>query len=111
MQTTLTAARPPGRFGALKFADDGVTVDRFQEKPEGDGGWINGGFFVLSPEVFSQIDGDGASWEGHSLPDLARDGQLMAYHHRGFWQPMDTLRDKDLLERLWNSGNAPWKVW
>ena len=106
---TLTATQPPGRFGALKM--DGIRVDGFQEKPEGDGGWINGGFFVLSPKVIDYIDGDQTIWEREPLEQLSRDGQMTAYHHKGFWQPMDTLRDKHLLEELWASGKAPWKTW
>lgn len=83
----------------------------FIEKPKGDGGWINGGFFVLSPECLKYIDGDQSSWEGAPLTQLARDGQLMAFKHAGFWQPMDTLREKNMLEDLWQSGKAPWRVW
>ncbi len=106
---TLTATRPPGRFGALDL--DGSTVCSFREKPRGDGGVINGGFFVLSPSVIDLIDGDECVWERKPLEALAEMGQLAAYHHHGFWQPMDTLRDKTLLEELWQSGQAPWKVW
>jgi glucose-1-phosphate cytidylyltransferase len=106
---TLTATQAPGRFGALELA--GENVLGFQEKPRGDGGWINGGFFVLSPKVFDFIDGDETSWEREPLERLAREDQLRAYHHRGFWQPMDTLRDKNLLEDLWQAGSAPWKSW
>lgn len=107
---TLTATRPPGRYGALKFgAND--TVNDFQEKPDGDGSWINGGFFVLNPKVIERIDNDQSSWEGAALTSLAKDGQLAAYKHNGFWQPMDTLREKNMLNDLWNSGKAPWKVW
>lgn len=109
-QATLTATRPPGRYGALKFGPDD-TVDYFQEKPDGDGSWINGGFFVLHPDVIDRIAGDNSSWEGDTLVDLARDGQLSAFRHHGFWQPMDTLREKVMLNELWNSGEAPWKVW
>lgn len=109
-QATLTAVKPPGRYGALQLEDDG-TVHRFQEKPEGDGGWINGGFFVLEPAVIDRIEDDATTWEQEPLKSLARDGQLSAFHHRGFWQPMDTLRDKMHLENLWVSGQAPWKVW
>jgi glucose-1-phosphate cytidylyltransferase len=109
-QATLTAVQPPGRYGALQLeADD--TVHGFREKPEGDGGWINGGFFVLEPEVIDRIEGDGTTWEQEPLKSLARDGQLSAYHHKGFWQPMDTLRDRVHLEELWTAGKAPWKVW
>ena len=106
---TVTAVRPPARFGALAMRQD--LVAGFQEKPAGDGGWINGGFFVLSPKVLDRIAGDNTTWELEPLEGLARDGQLTAYHHTGFWQPMDTLRDKVMLEALWQSGNAPWKVW
>lgn len=107
---TLTATRPPGRYGALKIDESGM-VDHFQEKPEGDGSWINGGFFVLHPSVIDRISGDETSWEGEPLTGLARDGQLAAYKHPGFWQPMDTLREKMMLNEMWNRGNAPWKVW
>ena len=106
---TLTAVRPPGRFGALEL--DEVKVDGFQEKPVGDGGWINGGFFVLSPAVLDYIAGDDTVWEQDPLERLAREGQLAAYRHEGFWQPMDTLRDKRHLEELWRTGRAPWKTW
>ncbi|POR47348.1 glucose-1-phosphate cytidylyltransferase [Bosea psychrotolerans] len=106
---TLTAVVPPGRYGALDL--DGTTVKRFMEKPPGDGGFINGGFFVLDPQVIDMIDGDQVSWEGVPLEALASKGQLGAYRHRGFWQAMDTLRDRNLLEELWSSGRAPWKVW
>jgi len=107
---TLTAVQPPGRYGALQLDADG-TVLGFQEKPEGDGGWINGGFFVLEPGVIDLIEGDATTWEQEPLKSLARDGQLSAYHHQGFWQPMDTLRDRVHLEELWQAGKAPWKVW
>ena len=106
---TVTATQMPGRFGALSF--DGDRVDHFEEKPFGDGGWINGGFFVLSPKVIDYVDGDMISWEREPMQRLAHDGQLMAYRHVGFWQPMDTLRDKVQLEQLWQDGRAPWKVW
>jgi glucose-1-phosphate cytidylyltransferase len=106
---TLTAVRPPGRFGALAL--DEVKVDAFQEKPIGDGGWINGGFFVLSPTVLDYIADDNTVWEQEPLERLAREGQLAAYRHDGFWQPMDTLRDKRQLEELWLAGRAPWKTW
>ncbi len=106
---TLTAVQPPGRFGALHLENE--RVSSFREKPEGDGGWINGGFFVLSPKVIELIDGDDTVWEREPMEQLAKDGQLTAYLHRGFWQPMDTLRDKNHLEELWSSGKAPWKVW
>lgn len=106
---TLTAVQPPGRFGAINFK--GSKVTSFEEKPHGDGGWINGGFFVLSPKVLDLIDGDNTIWEREPMEHLARDGQLGSFFHKGFWQPMDTLRDKNLLEELWASGKAPWKVW
>jgi len=106
---TVTAVRPPGRYGALKVED--LSVRGFAEKPRGDGGMINGGFFVLSPKVLDEIDGDSAVWEAAPLENLAHRGELMAFHHEGFWQPMDTLREKTVLEKLWASGDAPWKVW
>jgi glucose-1-phosphate cytidylyltransferase len=106
---TVTAVLPPGRYGALET--DGDLVRGFVEKPQGEGGWINGGFFVLSPRVIDLIEGDATSWETGPLELLARRGQLDAYEHRGFWQPMDTLREKNHLEDLWTSGQAPWKVW
>jgi glucose-1-phosphate cytidylyltransferase len=105
---TVTSVRPPGRFGAL--VTDGSRVVAFSEKPQ-DGGRINGGFFVLSPKTLDYIDGDQTPWESAPLETLAQDGQLSAYVHDGFWHPMDTLRDKNHLEALWNSGTAPWKVW
>jgi len=106
---TVTAVQPPGRYGALQIS--GATVNGFTEKPRGDGGLINGGFFVLSPRCLERINGDQSSWEGEPLAGLASDGELMAFEHSGFWQPMDTLRDKNLLEELWLGGKAPWKVW
>lgn len=106
---TVTATQPPGRFGALRF--DGSKALGFQEKPQGDGGWINGGFFVLSPKVGKYIEGDATVWEREPMENLARDGELSVYFHHGFWQPMDTLRDKRHLEELWASGKAPWKIW
>jgi len=109
-QATLTATRPPGRYGALKFGANNL-VERFQEKPEGDGGWINGGYFVLNPKVLDLISDDQSSWEGGPLAQIARQGELVAFQHTGFWQPMDTLREKNLLNELWNTGKAPWKVW
>ena len=105
---TVTAVQPSGRFGALEL--DREHVRGFHEKPDGDGGWINGGFFVLSPGVGSYIDGDAAVWEREPMERLAADGQLAAYRHEGFWQCMDTLRDKRLLESLWQQGRAPWKA-
>ncbi len=106
---TVTAVKPPGRFGALDL--QGTCVRSFIEKPSGDGTYINGGFFVLSPKVLGYIQDDDTLWERAPLETLAQDGQLEAYIHRGFWQPMDTLRDKQLLEELWASGQAPWKTW
>ena len=106
---TVTAVQPPGRYGALQR--DGHKVLGFTEKPRGDGGWINGGFFVLSPKVLPYIAGDSTSWEAAPLSRLAGEGQLHAFQHDGFWQPMDTLRDKNHLEHLWQSGEAPWKQW
>jgi glucose-1-phosphate cytidylyltransferase len=106
---TLTATYPPGRFGALEIRDHQVM--RFQEKPRGDGALINGGFFVLSPKVLKHLHSDSDVWEQQPLVQLAAEGELMAYRHEGFWQPMDTLRDKHLLEELWASGAAPWKTW
>jgi len=106
---TVTAVRPPGRFGAILFEGDKVTG--FQEKPRGDGGWINGGFFVCSPKVGDYIDGDDTVWEREPMERLAADGELGAYFHEGFWQPMDTLRDRRQLEEMWESGRAAWKVW
>ncbi len=106
---TVTAVQPPGRYGALQL--NGSSVEGFSEKPRGDGGLINGGFFVLSPKCLDLIADDQSSWEGEPLVQLANDGQLMAFEHKGFWQPMDTLREKNLLEDLWATGKAPWKIW
>jgi len=106
---TVTAVFPPGRFGALAIEE--FQVKRFMEKPKGDGAMINGGFFVLSPKVLSKISGPECLWEQEPLQTLAEEGELMAFPHSGFWQPMDTLRDKTLLEEHWDSGNAPWKLW
>jgi glucose-1-phosphate cytidylyltransferase len=106
---TITAVQPPGRYGALQVK--GKAVTGFLEKPRGDGGLINGGFFVLSPKVIDLIAGDDTHWEAEPLASLANNGQLMAFEHTGFWQPMDTLREKNQLEKLWDSGSAPWKVW
>jgi len=108
-QATITAVQPPGRYGALAMR--GNLVQGFTEKPRGDGGLINGGFFVLSPRCLERIAGDAISWENEPLAGLAADGELAAFAHQGFWQPMDTLREKNLLEELWQSGQAPWKVW
>lgn len=107
--STVTAVLPPGRYGALERS--GGQVTGFVEKPRGDGGLINGGFFVLSPKCLALIDSDRTSWEGAPLTKLASSGEMMAFEHRGFWQPMDTLREKNLLEELWMSGKAPWKCW
>jgi len=112
LMATVSAVQPPGRYGALKFnSSDSNLVKGFQEKPQGDGGWINGGFFVLNPSVIDLIEDDSVVWEQYPLKTLAEMGQLNAYFHEGFWQPMDTLRDKNQLEKLWSSNNAPWKVW
>jgi glucose-1-phosphate cytidylyltransferase len=108
-KATMCAVQPPGRFGALDIV--GSRIIRFQEKPSGDGSWINGGFFVLEPSVLDLIEGDATVWERDPLESLAREGQLSAYPHNGFWQPMDTLRDRQKLEELWASGEAPWKLW
>ena len=108
-QATMTAVRPPGRFGALKIIDN--MVINFQEKPDGDGSWVNGGYFVLSPKVIDRIKDNTISWEAGPLVGLAKDSELASYKHDSFWQPMDTLREKNYLEDLWNNGNAPWKVW
>ncbi|HEY4440330.1 MAG TPA: glucose-1-phosphate cytidylyltransferase [Candidatus Elarobacter sp.] len=106
---TMTAVQPPGRFGAVRLEEQKIVA--FDEKPQGDGAWINGGYFVLSPSVLDYIDGDETVWERGPLERLAAEGKLSAFIHRGFWQPMDTLRDKQQLEELWSSGAAPWKVW
>ena len=108
---TMTAVQPPGRFGALVLASDQTKISSFREKPQGDGAWINGGFFVLEPDVFDYISGDQTVWERKPLQRLAQDGMLSAYRHHGFWHPMDTLRDMFVLEELWRSGKAPWEVW
>jgi glucose-1-phosphate cytidylyltransferase len=109
-KATLTATRPQGRFGALNIGEDNI-INKFEEKPEGDQSWINGGFFVLNPSVIDLIDGDLTSWENEPLSLLANDGELSAFIHDGFWQPMDTLREKNELNLLWNSGKAPWRKW
>jgi glucose-1-phosphate cytidylyltransferase len=106
---TVTATQPPGRFGVLALDRQRITA--FEEKPRGGGGYINGGYFVLSPKVIDYVEGDATSWEREPMSRLAREGNLAAYVHEGFWQPLDTLRDKILLNDLWNSGKAPWKVW
>lgn len=106
---TVTAIQPPGRYGALDI--EGTRVQSFQEKPAGDGAWINGGFFVLEPSIFDYLNSDSDAFEGQPLRELARTGQLNAYQHNGFWQAMDTLRDKNQLDAMWNKGNPPWKLW
>lgn len=108
-KATVTATKPPGRFGSLSISDQ--TVTSFQEKPVGDGGWVNGGFFVLSPGAIDYIEDDSTIWEQSPVESLAREAEFGAYLHHGFWQPMDTLRDKKYLEELWLTGNAPWKIW
>lgn len=106
---TVTATQPPGRFGVLTMSEAKITA--FEEKPHGDGGWVNGGYFVLSPKALSYIAGDATMWEREPMERLAREGQLSAFVHRGFWQPLDTMRDKTMLNDLWASGSAPWKAW
>ena len=108
---TLTAVQPEGRFGSLLLHDDQPRIEQFREKPEGDGAWINGGYFVLEPDAIDYIDGDDTIWEREPLQQLARDGQLSAYKHEGFWHPMDTLRDRVHLQAIWESGDAPWRTW
>ena len=108
---TLTAIRPPGRFGALTLDHDSNKITSFREKPEGDGGWVNGGFFVLEPEVIDHVDGDETVWEREPMERLADEGKLAAYRHSGYWQNMDSLRDKMVLEEQWASEHPPWKVW
>jgi glucose-1-phosphate cytidylyltransferase len=107
---TLTAVQPPGRFGAFTLGND-THIKNFHEKPHGDGAWVNGGYFVLEPGVIDHIEGDATVWESEPLETLAKAGQLTAYRHYDFWQPMDTLRDRKYLEDLWSSGEAPWKIW
>jgi glucose-1-phosphate cytidylyltransferase len=108
---TLTAVKPPGRFGAFKLNKDQQQVTSFKEKPDGDGAWINGGFFVLEPQILDDIEGDSTVWEQEPMEGLADSGNLSAFRHQGFWHPMDTLRDKRYLEGLWEKGQAPWKLW
>lgn len=108
---TLTAVQPPGRFGTFNLGFQETKISSFKEKPDGDGAWINGGFFVLEPEVFEYIEGDSTVWEKEPLEGLAGKGNLAAFKHNGFWQPMDTLRDKNVLEKLWSSETTPWKIW
>lgn len=107
---TVTSVQPSGQFGALQITEENI-VKGFQEKPQGDGGWVNGGFFVLQPEVFNYIDGDSTIFERAPMENLAKDGQLVAFKHNGFWHPMDTMRAKDNLEKLWQTDKAPWKLW
>jgi glucose-1-phosphate cytidylyltransferase len=111
VRATLTAVRPPGRFGAFNLALGQETIESFKEKPQGGNAYINGGFVVLEPQVMDYIDGDATVWEREPMERLAHDRQLGAYRHHGFWQPMDTLRDKMMLEELWQNGKAPWKTW
>lgn len=108
---TMTAVQPPGRFGAFSMGESDVLVKHFREKPKGDNAWVNGGYFVLEPRALDYIDGDGTSWEKEPMERLVKDGELAAYKHAGFWQPMDTLRDKMYLEDLWRSDSPPWKIW
>ena len=108
---TLTAVQPPGRFGAIVLGDEETRITRFHEKPHGDGGWVNGGFFVLEPQALEYITDDSTVWEREPLERLAEEGALAAYKHRGYWQSMDTLRDKMVLESAWESGDPPWRVW
>ena len=110
-QATMTVVQPPGRFGAVTLGEGQTGVEHFMEKPLGDGSWINGGYFVLEPGVIDRIEDDSTVWEQEPLRSLALDGELSAYRHTGFWQPLDTLRDKTMLEDLWDSGDPPWKVW
>ena len=110
-QATMTVTQPAGRFGAVTLHAGQTDVDSFMEKPRGDGAWVNGGYFVLEPSVIDRIDDDSTVWEQEPLRSLAHDGELSAFRHTGFWQPMDTLRDKVLLESLWDAGSPPWKVW
>ena len=108
---TMTAVQPPGRYGAFDLHEGETRIKSFREKPKGDGAWVNGGFFIVEPEVINYISGDTTVWEQEPLQNLARDGKLSAFRHFGFWQSMDTLRDKNFLEGLWSTGKAPWKIW
>jgi len=108
---TLTAVQPPGRFGAISLASTQTRIHQFHEKPDGDGAWVNGGYFVCDPKAIDYIEDDTTTWEQQPLQNIAHDGQLAAFRHSGFWHPMDTLRDKNLLDELWDSGEAPWKIW
>jgi glucose-1-phosphate cytidylyltransferase len=108
---TMTAVQPPGRFGAFSLGESETLIQHFKEKPKGDNAWVNGGFFVLNPAALDYVEGDSTSWEKEPMENLGHDGELCAYRHEGFWQPMDTLRDRMYLEDLWSSGNPPWKSW
>ena len=108
---TLTAVQPPGRFGAFKLSDDAATIEHFREKPKGDGAWVNGGFFALEPAVLDYVEHERIFWEAEPLNQLAEDKQLSAFKHRGFWYAMDTLHNRNVLSEMWESGQAPWKVW
>ncbi|MBX2835887.1 MAG: glucose-1-phosphate cytidylyltransferase [Gammaproteobacteria bacterium] len=108
---TLTAVQPPGRFGAISLASGQTRIHQFHEKPDGDGAWVNGGYFVVDPAALDYIGGDGTTWEQEPLRDIAQEGKLSAFRHQGFWHPMDTLRDKNLLDEYWAEGKAPWKKW
>lgn len=110
-KATMTVVQPPGRFGAISLGRCETTIEHFKEKPDGDGAWVNGGYFVLEPSVIDYITEDATVWEQEPLMNLAKDGQLNAYKHGGFWQPMDTVNDRNKLEKLWASGDAPWKMW
>lgn len=110
-KATMTVVQPPGRFGAISLGAQEDRIESFKEKPDGDGAWVNGGYFVLEPSVIDYIDGDDTVWEQAPLQNLATDGELHAYKHAGFWQPMDTIHDKNKLEKMWADGKAPWKVW
>jgi glucose-1-phosphate cytidylyltransferase len=108
---TMTAVQPPGRFGVVNLTEDAARIETFHEKPDGDGAWINGGFFVVEPSALDHVDDDASVWEREPLERLAHEGRLAGYRHTGFWQPMDTLRDRMVLEELWESGSPPWRVW
>ena len=108
---TLTAVQPPGRFGAFKLSEDATTIEHFREKPKGDGAWVNGGFFVLEPSVLDYVENEAIFWEAEPLGRLAEDKQLSAFRHRGFWYAMDTLHNRNVLNEMWESGQAPWKIW
>ncbi|MGI9264513.1 MAG: glucose-1-phosphate cytidylyltransferase [Gammaproteobacteria bacterium] len=110
-KATLTAVQPPGRFGAFKLSADKAKIEKFREKPRGDGAWINGGFFALEPSVLDYVEHEGVFWEAEPLSALAEDGELSAYRHDGFWYAMDTLRDRNVLDQMWTDGDAPWKTW